>query len=118
MRDAKEAPMRRHLFTALMLLLAVAGCVGRNFVRPQADSFSLGKTTEAEIRQRFGKPYQEGTVVKNGETMKSLSYAYASVTATSVLCARGITPVRAQVFYVWNGALVGHEFTSSYDADK
>lgn len=107
--------MRRHAVMVIILLLVTAGCAGRDFVRPQADSLVLGKTTEGEIRERFGEPYREGTVIKNGETLKTLSYAYA--TGGSSL-AGGVTPSRAQGFYLRNGVLVGHEFTSSFDEDK
>src|ERR1041384_8732717 len=68
---------RRHALMCVFLLLVSAGCAGRDFVRPHTDSLLLSKTTDAEIRQRFGKPYREGTVIKNGETLKTLSYAYA-----------------------------------------
>ena len=60
--------MRRAL-AVLVLLLVATGCAGRDFVRTPAESLALGKTTEAEIRQRHGSPYREGTVMKNGETV-------------------------------------------------
>jgi hypothetical protein len=106
--------MRPYAVTVLAVLLVFGGCAGRDFVRPPADSFSPGKTTEPEIRERFGEPYREGTVVKNGETMKILSYAYASGAAS---LAGGLTPSRAQGFYFWRNALVGYEFTSSFPED-
>lgn len=106
--------MRRPLAPLLVLLLATAGCAGRDFVRPPAGTFVAGQTSEAEIRQRFGDPYREGTAVKNGETMRLLSYAYASGAAS---LAGGVTPSRAQGFYFWKDVLVGHEFTSSFPED-
>jgi hypothetical protein len=99
----------------MVLLLATTGCAGHDFTRPPAESLVLGKTTEAEIRQRFGDPYREGTTIKNGETMKTLSYAYA--TGASSLTG-GVTPSRGQGFYFWNGVLVGHDFTSSFEQDR
>jgi hypothetical protein len=99
----------------MALIVLAAGCAGRTFTRAEADSLTLGKTTEAEIRQRFGDPYREGTVVKNAETMKTLVYAYASGAAS---LAGGVTPSRGQGFYFWNGALVGHDFTSSFNEDR
>jgi len=107
--------MRRHVLLASILLLVATGCAGKDFVRPQPESLTLGKTTETEIRQRLGSPYREGTQVKNGETMKTLSYAYA--TGASSL-AGGVTPARGQGFYFWDGVLVGHDFTSSFDQDR
>jgi len=100
---------------AMVLLLATGGCAGHDFTRPPSDALFLGKTTEAEIRQRLGDPYREGTVIRNGETMKSLTYAYASGAAS---LAGGVTPARGQSFYFWNGVLVGHDFTSSFDEDR
>jgi hypothetical protein len=107
--------MSRLALVGMVLVLAAAGCAGRDFTRPQPESLALGKTTEAEVRQRFGDPYREGTVIKNGETMKTLSYAYA--TGASSL-AGGVTPSRGQGFYFWNAVLVGHDFTSSFDPDR
>jgi hypothetical protein len=107
--------MRRHVGVVVVALLVATGCAGRDFVRADADSLILSKTTETEIRQRFGNPYREGTVVKNGETLKTLNYAYATGAAS---LAGGITPARGQGFYFSNGVLVGHDFTSSFDEDK
>ena len=106
--------MIARLLSVTLLLVALGGCAGRDFTRPPADALTLGKTTEAEIRQRFGDPYRQGTVVRNGETMKSLRYSYASGAAS---LAGGITPSRGMSFYFWNDTLVGHEFTSSFDTD-
>jgi len=107
--------MRRHASIAVILLLATAGCAGQAFVRPQPESLILGNTREADIRQRFGDPYREGAINKNGEAIKSLSYAHAAGAASLV---GGVTPARGQRFYFWNAVLVGHDFTSSFDEDK
>ena len=104
----------RLLGALALALVAFGGCAGRDFTRPPADTLTLGKTTEQEIRQRFGDPYRQGTVVRNGETMKSLRYGYASGAAS---LAGGVTPSRGMSFYFWNDTLVGHEFTSSFDTD-
>jgi len=100
---------------AVILLLATAGCAGQAFVPPQPESLILGKTTEADIRERFGDPYREGAINKHGEAIKSLSYAHAAGAASLV---GGVTPARGQGFYFWNAVLVGHDFTSSFDEDK
>src|ERR1044072_4744759 len=88
--------MSRLGLVGLVLVLAASGCAGRDFTRPQSESLVLGRTTETEVRQRFGDPYREGTTIKNGETMKTLAYAYA--TGASSL-AGGVTPSRGQGFY-------------------
>jgi hypothetical protein len=108
-------PLVPRVVAALALLLVFGGCAGRDFARPPADAFTLGKTTEADIRQKFGDPYRQGTTVRNGETMKTLSYAYA---AGAGALAGGITPARGLGFYFWNDVLVGHEFVSSFEEDK
>lgn len=107
--------MPRRALAILALLLVSAGCAGRDFKRPALESLAVGQATEAEIRQRLGAPYREGTVLKNNETMKTLTYAYAT-TASSV--PGGVVPARGQGFYFWRDVLVGHDFTSSFGEDK
>jgi hypothetical protein len=106
--------MSRRVVAVLALALLATGCAGRDFTRPPLESFTIGTSTEAEIRQRFGSPYREGTAVKNNETMKTLSYAYAT-TVTSA--PGGVVTARAQEFYLWRDVLIGHHFTSSFPAD-
>ena len=107
--------MIARLLSVTLLLVALGGCAGRDFTRPPADSLALGKTTEGDIRQRFGDPYRQGTALRNGETMKTLTYAYAAGAGS---LAGGLTPSRGVGVYFWNDVLVGHEFTSSFDEDK
>jgi len=107
--------MSRWALAILVLLLVSAGCAGRDFTRPQPDSLAVGKTTEAEIRQRFGTPYREGTVLKNNETMQTLGYSYAT---TMTSAPGGVVPARGQGFYFWRDILVGHDFTSSFPDDR
>jgi hypothetical protein len=107
--------MSRRALVLLTLLLLSAGCAGRDFKRPAFDSLAVGSATEAEIRQRFGTPYREGTVIKNNETMKTLSYAYATTASSAP---GGVVPTRGQGFYFWRDVLVGHDFTSSFSEDK
>jgi hypothetical protein len=107
--------MSRRALAVLALLLVSAGCAGRDFKRPALESLAVGQATEAEIRRRFGTPYREGTVLKNNETMKILSYAYASSASAAP---GGLVPARAQEFYLWRDVLIGHHFTSSFPDDK
>lgn len=106
--------MSRRILALLALLLVSAGCAGRDFKRPALESLAVGQATEAEIRQRFGAPYREGTVLKNNETMKVLTYAYATSASAA---AGGLVPARAQEFYLWRDVLVGYHFTSSFPDD-
>lgn len=112
--------MGRKVFKLLLLIglisLLFSGCAGRNFVRPEPESFSLGSTTQQEIINRFGKPYREGTLMKNDVVMKTVAYAYASTGGTAAFA--GVIPARSLGFYFLNDTLVGHEFTSSYKEDS
>lgn len=108
--------MKTPLHLAAMLVFAglLAGCAGgKEFTRPNADALVLGKTTEQEIRQHAGDPRRQGTVLRNGETLTTLSYAYA-------LAVPYVDDVktRAMGFYFLKGVLVGYDFTSSFDEDK
>jgi hypothetical protein len=107
--------MPRRILPILAVLLVAAGCAGRDFKRPAMESLAVGTATEAEIRQRFGTPYREGTVLKNNETMKTLAYAYATTASSAP---GGVVPSRGQGFYFWRDVLVGHDFTSSFADDK
>jgi hypothetical protein len=93
----------------------IGGCAGTNFVRPEPSSFVLGKTTQQEILQRMGKPYQTGTTEKNGKTLQSASYAFAHAGREALY--DGVTPARTQVFFFLDGILVGAEFSSSFKLD-
>jgi outer membrane protein assembly factor BamE (lipoprotein component of BamABCDE complex) len=106
--------MSRRALTLLALLLAT-GCAGRDFTRPQLDDLPVGKATEAEVRQKLGTPYREGTVLKNNETMKVLGYAYATTLSSPP---GDLIPARAQEFYFWRDVLVGHDFSSSFPDDR
>lgn len=104
-------------FTAAIALAAsLLGCsVGRDFVRPDLGSLSLGKTTYHEILQRFGSPREEGQVAKNDAIMKTANYAYSSTGAKPFV--EGVTPARGLTFYFLDNDLVGWVFISSFAED-
>lgn len=100
----------------LLVLVAVLwGCAGRDFVRPDAASVTVGRTTYKEVLDRFGQPFREGTALKNEKSIRTLSYAYADVGGKPYR--DGVTPARAQGFHFHNDVLVGHEFVSSWASD-
>lgn len=107
------SPLGRCL--ALVALLTLAGCAGRDFTRATPDSLVLGKTTYAEIVAKFGTPYREGTMLKNNQMVKHISYAYSVAGGTPLH--DGVTPARAQAFYFADLVLVGHDFSSSFKDD-
>lgn len=104
--------MHRLLFVIVIL---VAGCAGRQFVRPQPEALVLGRTTHVEVFRQLGEPYQRGMSLKEGQTVMSISYAYSTATGTSGF--GGVEPARAMQFHFVKDVLVGYEFTSSYKED-
>jgi hypothetical protein len=107
--------MKRAIAASVTLVFVLAGgcTAGTQFVRPSGESLELGKTTPEVIRDRLGKPYREGTSLKNGEQITILTYSYA----TAEPYVEKI-PARAMAFYFHKDVLVGYEYTSSFDEDK
>jgi outer membrane protein assembly factor BamE (lipoprotein component of BamABCDE complex) len=113
----KEMTMRssiEKIFTVIAIIV-LAGCAGKDFVRPDSGALKNGQTTYNQIVQQFGKPYAEGSVLKNDKFVKTVSYAYASVGGKSY---RGGTAARAMGFYFVDDTLVGYEFVSSFAEDN
>ena len=101
----------------LMVLLAVlAGCAGRDFVRPSPEAFRLGHTTYAQVVERMGEPRAGSEMVQNGQKVRSVTYRYTTTTDTS--WETGVVPVRTLVCYFHQDRLVGYEFVSSFKADS
>lgn len=99
---------------ALLFTVLLVGCsAGRDFSRPHADTFQLGRTTYAQVLERYGDPYRTGTALRNGETVKTVMYSYA--TATPYV---DDVPVRTARFYFLQDTLAGYDFTSSFREDK
>jgi outer membrane protein assembly factor BamE (lipoprotein component of BamABCDE complex) len=95
--------------------LALIGCAGVNFKRPDPSSLKLGKTTTAEVVAVMGPPARTSETTKNTHLMKNLSYSYAetAITAarTDVITARGIT------LSTFNDILVSQQFRSTFKED-
>ncbi len=110
--------MARVRFARLVIVsifLIFAGCAGRDFVRPDSQTLTLGSMTKEQLVARFGSPFQTGTVSMNGKSMEQVSYSYASGTASIV---GGITPARSMNYYFFQDRLVGYEFLSSFPEDN
>jgi hypothetical protein len=107
--------------TALRFLIVIStitslyGCAGRDFVRPDAQGLKNRETTYAQVLASMGQPRQEGSVIKNEKTVKTASYAYASLGGKPLH--EGVTAARAASLYFYNDTLVGHEFISSWADD-
>ncbi len=105
---------RAALAMLLGVLISISGCSsGTDFKRPDPTTLQLGKTTEREIRERFGEPRSEGSLIRNDRRVKTLSYSYAEAAPYVEK-----VPVRAVVFSFHEGVLVGHDYTSSFSDDK
>jgi len=94
-------------------LLAAACSSEKVLKRPEAGTLELGKTTEAEIRSRFGEPRGVATRLINDWPVKTLSYSYADspVDVPTV-------PVRVMVCMFSGDVLVGYHYLSSFTADS
>jgi hypothetical protein len=103
-------------FLLIGTMLLVAGCAGRDFVRPRPDGLMLGKTSYEEVLRHLGNPYRKGSSLREGQTVTSLTYAYANAWAASGL--GNVTPARSMTLSFVHDVLVGYDFTSSYTEDR
>jgi hypothetical protein len=102
-------PSARARFVALVL--AGACLLGADFSRPDPASFTLGATTEQEIRQRFGTPYGQATARVGDKVVTTLRYTYVEVRSTAL-------PARAMTYTFHEGQLVGFDYSSSFVVDE
>ena len=97
------------------LLFVLGGCAGTDFVRPASDTFQLGQTTHSQVVKQMGEPRRAGDALKNGKTVKSITYVYASTGGEPL--EEGVIPARGLTYYFYNDTLVGQEFISSFKSD-
>jgi hypothetical protein len=91
--------------------LLLAACAGTDFVRPTPDQLRLGATTKEDVLKQFGDPRSKGSAIVSGESVDSVSYAYAAVGAEAY--SPGVTGARSVEFVFWKDRLVGHQFNSA-----
>jgi len=104
-------PRRSARVGIVAAVLAAACLLGADFSRPDPASFTLGQTTEAEVRARFGKPSGEQATRIGGKLVTTLRYAYAEARSIAV-------PVRTMAYAFHEGRLVGFDYMSSFAADQ
>jgi hypothetical protein len=92
-------------------VLAGACLLGADFPRPDPASFALGKTTEQEIRQRFGPPDGEVTAQVGSQPLLVIRYTHTEMAAELVAA-------RAMVYMFNSGRLVGFDYSSSFPEDQ
>ena len=100
----------------IALLAVLAGCAGRDFVRPSPEAFRLGHTTYAQVVERMGESRAVSDGVQNGQKVRSITYRYTTTTDTS--WETGVVPVRTVVYYFHQERLVGYAFVSSFKTDS
>jgi hypothetical protein len=64
----------------------------------------------------MGEPRRSGEVLKNGKTVKTATYVYATTGGEPL--EDGVIPARALSYYFHNDVLVGQEFVSSFKSDN
>jgi hypothetical protein len=111
--------MKNKLFNVLLVffLTIALGCgtSGKKFAKLQEDKIQFGTTTYEDIVQIMGEPLDERMYTHNEHQFKLISYSFASVDGEST--SKSVVASRAQVFYFYEGFLVGHEFVSSWLED-
>jgi hypothetical protein len=95
----------------LAVVLAGACLLGADFSRPDPASFTLGQTTEQEVRARFGKPSGQVNARVGDKLVTTVRYAYAEARSVAV-------PVRIMAYAFHEGRLVGFDYMSSFAADQ
>jgi hypothetical protein len=96
----------------ILAVVLAAGClVAADFSRPDPAGFTLGKTTEQEIRQRFGQPNGQATGQVGDQTVLVLQYTHIETVGDQVAA-------RAMVYTFNGGRLVGFDYSSSFAADR
>jgi hypothetical protein len=98
-----------------LLVCSLTGCAGTNFTRPDDSALQDDKTTIAEVRANYGKPFRESNVTKNEQEVTLLSYAYATTGGTPL--ETGVIPARSLELTFWKGKLVSNVFVSSFKDD-
>jgi hypothetical protein len=78
-------------------------------------SMTLGKTTYDQVVAQFGPPRGQGTSIKEGITVTTITYAFASG-ADSL--GGGVTSARGAGFHFRDGILIGKQFNSSYASER
>ena len=104
-------PRRSVRVGILTAVLAGACLLGTDFSRPDPATFTLGQTTEQEIRARFGKPAGQAITRVGDRLVTTLRYAYAEARST-------VVPARSMVYSFHEGRLVGFDYSSSFAADQ
>ena len=104
-------------FIFISLSIFLVSCASTSFVRIPDDAMALGQTTLEQITARLGSPSRVGTVIQNGQQIKTLIYFFGtSGDGSDNPEAAGAS--RSKAFYFFENKLVGYEFASSWKEDS
>jgi len=104
------------ILLAALLISGLLGCAGKEFTRPEATALRNGETTYAQVIEKFGKPFAEGTLIRNDRTVRNATYVHSESAGKGAR--EGIVPSRSMSLYFLDDVLVGHEYLSSWASDS
>lgn len=113
--------IKGNLIVVILVVALITGCGGgRDFVKPEPESLTLGKTTPDEILNRFGKPLSITISTMNGVHVKGIIYTKARVVQSHVPFKPEpmITHLRTMSYFFLNNTLVYYSFMSSFSEDS
>jgi len=94
---------------------STSGTLDRNFVRPGAEEWVLGKARYSDIVAKYGPPSDEHMLRGQTPPLKHVSYTFLRGEEPAI--APGIIPVRSIAFYFHNDVLVAESFYSTFRSD-
>lgn len=104
---------------SVLLLVAfstiLSSCAGTGFSRLESHQLSFATDTKESIIQKMGNPDFEGSLEENGKFFETKSYIYGNPSGEAAY--EDVIPQRYQSFIFFEGRLVGHEFSSSWNSD-
>lgn len=104
------------LCSTALLVIALVGCAGRDFVRPSPELLQLGETNFAQVIDKMGAPDSKVDLQIDGDQILKIGYGYASWGGGANVA--GAIPFRDQEFLFHEKVLVGHRFVSSFQSDS
>jgi len=91
--------------------LVLVGCMSSNFVRPDDDTFKLGKATRSQVIEKMGQPQTTGELISKTTGKKLTVVRYSHATPQ-------LWGVKLLVYYFHDGVLVARNFSSSFPQDR
>lgn len=93
---------------------ALTGCAS-NFVRPEPNAITLGKSTPDQvIKATKGNPIHQNNVSINNEKINLVTYQFMEGAKFYGM----VMPRRSLTFSFFNDVLIGEELNSTYDGEK